>query len=110
MKYFLIKAIGKPYDKRWYFKIGRNYAGRWFVNFNTHFGGLAFVFSSGNAHYLIEQTKEDQRRIENYKYPKREDGKLDMRYSKNKWYRNRFKYYFRSLIPSELLKKKLNDK
>ena len=79
----MIKITGHPHDRRWYFKTGINFAGRRFIIYNTYFGGLAFIFSSGNAHHLREQTKDEQQMIKNYEHPRRKDGKLDMRYERN---------------------------
>lgn len=98
MKYYMIKVIGRPFDRRWYFKVGTNYCGRRFINFNTFFGGVAFIFSSGNGHYLKEQTREEQKMIENYEHPRTKNGKLDMRFNRNKWLKSRWKHYLKDLF------------
>ena len=83
MKYYMIKVIKLPYDRRWLFDTNINYAGRRYVRIGTYFGGIALVFSGGNAHYLREKTKDEQKMMEDYEHPKRKDGKLDMRYTRN---------------------------
>ena len=83
----MIKVITKPFDRRWYLKVGKNYADRRFVIINTYFGGIAFVFSGGNAHYLREQSKEEQQTIKDFEHrpiPYKKDGTPDMRYKWNK--------------------------
>ena len=87
MTYYMVRVIKHPHDRRWYLKVGENYAGRRFVNFNTCFGGFGLVFSGGNAHYLREQSKEEQQTIKDFEHrpiPYKKDGTPDMRYKWNK--------------------------
>lgn len=87
MTYYMVKVIKT--SGYWYFNCGENYAGRKFIRFQTPWWGIAFVFSSGNAHYLREETKQEQEKMKEFEKfsrecPKKKNGDPDMRYKVNK--------------------------
>lgn len=47
---------------------------------------------------LDKAIKKEQQVIENYEHPRNEHGKLDMRYRRNKWKKNQWKYYLKDLM------------
>ena len=83
MRYYMVKVI-KTGGWKWGIAWAKNHDDNRFLRIDTPYFSRSLIFSSGNAHYLTEQTKRDKQMIENYEHPKRKDGKLDMRYNKNK--------------------------
>lgn len=83
MKYYMVKVVTNDSFK-WGISSAINPLGRRFIRIDTPYKSIGFIFSSGNAHYLREQSKQEQKMTDDYEHPKRKDGKRDMRYWKNR--------------------------